>query len=35
MDEAEARAYRPTVVMVDEQNRATEVRRVEYQGQVG
>ena len=33
MDEAEARSWKPTVVMVDEKNRAVEVRSVEYHGQ--
>ena len=33
MDEAEARSWKPTVVMVDEKNRAVEVRDVEYHGQ--
>ncbi len=33
MDEAEARSWKPTVVMVDEKNRVTEVRDVEYHGQ--
>ena len=33
MDEAEARSWKPTVVMVDEKNRAVEVRNVEYHGQ--
>ena len=33
MDEAEARNWKPTVVMVDEKNRAVEVRSVEYHGQ--
>ena len=30
MDEAEARSWKPTVVMVDENNHAVEVRDVEY-----
>ena len=33
MDEAEARSWKPTVVMVDENNHAVEVRDVEYHGQ--
>ena len=33
MDEAEARIWKPTVVMVDEKNRVVEVRDVEYHGQ--
>ncbi len=33
MDEAEARAYRPIVVMVDEKNRPVEVRDAEHHGQ--
>ena len=33
MDEAEARNWKPTVVMVDENNHAVEVRDVEYHGQ--
>ena len=33
MDEAEAKIHKPTVVMVDEKNRAVEVRDVEYHGQ--
>ena len=33
MDEAEARSWKPTVVMVDEKNHAVEVRSVEYHGQ--
>ncbi|MBP5201108.1 MAG: aspartate 1-decarboxylase [Schwartzia sp.] len=33
MDEAEARSWKPTVVMVDEKNHAVEVRNVEYHGQ--
>lgn len=33
MDEAEARSWKPTVVMVDEKNRVVEVRDVEYHGQ--
>ena len=33
MEEQEAAAFRPTVVMVDAQNQATEIRRVEYHGQ--
>ena len=33
MDEAEARSWKPTVVMVDGKNRAVEVRNVEYHGQ--
>ena len=33
MDEAEARSWKPTVVMVDENNHAIEVRDVEYHGQ--
>ncbi len=33
MDEAEARAFRPTVVMVDGKNRAVEVRDGERHGQ--
>jgi aspartate 1-decarboxylase len=35
MEEKEAAAFRPTVVMVDENNRAVEIRRVEYHGQQG
>jgi len=35
MEEREAAAFRPTVVMVDENNRAVEIRRVEYHGQQG
>ena len=31
--EDEARSYRPTVVMVDEDNRVREIRTVEYHGQ--
>lgn len=31
--EEEAKAYRPTVVLVDESNRVKEIRRVEYPGQ--
>ena len=31
--EEEARTHRPLVVMVDEQNKIREVRRVEYHGQ--
>lgn len=31
--EAEAKAYKPTVVMVDEQNKVREIRQVEYHGQ--
>ena len=33
MDEAEARAYKPIVVMVDEKNRIAEVRDAEHHGQ--
>lgn len=33
MEEAEAEAYAPTVVMVDEKNKVREVRRVEYERQ--
>ena len=33
MDEAEAKSWKPTVVMVDEKNRPVEVRDVEYHGQ--
>ena len=33
MDEAEARSWKPTVVIVDENNHAVEVRDVEYHGQ--
>lgn len=33
MNEDEARAYKPTVVMVDEKNHAKEVRHIEYHGQ--
>ncbi len=33
MDEAEAKNWKPTVVMVDEKNRPVEVRDVEYHGQ--
>lgn len=33
-DEKEARAYKPTVVMVDEQNKVREIRSIEYHGQV-
>ena len=33
MEESEARNYRPTVVLMDEANRAKEVRCVEYHGQ--
>ncbi len=33
MDEAEAKSWKPTVVMVDEKNHAVEVRSVEYHGQ--
>ena len=32
MDEAEAKRWKPTVVMVDEKNRPVEVRDVEYHG---
>ena len=35
MDACEAREYRPTVVMVDENNKAVEVRRVEHAGEIG
>ena len=35
MEEREAAAFRPTVVMVDENNRAVDIRRVEYHGQQG
>ncbi len=35
MDEKEAKQHKPTVVMVDEKNRAVEVRDVEYHGQIG
>lgn len=31
--EAEAKVYKPTVVMVDEQNKVREIRQVEYHGQ--
>lgn len=33
MSEEEAKTYKPTVVMVDEKNHATEVRHIEYHGQ--
>ena len=33
MDEKEAPAYQPTVVMVNEKNQATDVRHLEYHGQ--
>ena len=32
--EEEARSFRPSVVMVDEENRVREVRKVEYHGQI-
>ena len=32
-EEAEAKAHKPKVVMVDEKNKIKEVRRVEYHGQ--
>ena len=33
--EDEAKAYQPTVVMVDEKNAVTEIRHLEKHGQVG
>lgn len=35
MDHREARAFKPTVVMVDEGNRISEVRRGENYGEIG
>lgn len=32
-DEKEAAGYKPTVVMVDEQNKVKEIRTIEYHGQ--
>lgn len=33
-DEQEAAGYKPTVVMVDEQNKVKEIRTIEYHGQI-
>ncbi len=35
MDDTEARQYTPTVVMVDHNNAVSEIRSLEYHGQVG
>jgi aspartate 1-decarboxylase len=33
MEEKEAASYKPTVVMVDEKNKVTDIRHLEYHGQ--
>ena len=33
--EDEAKTYKPTVVMVDENNQVREIRKVEYHGEIG
>lgn len=35
LDEKEAKAWKPSVVMVDEKNHMREVRKVEHAGQIG